>query len=231
MVTANVAIQVPPPRPAADIATRMAASLRNARRVTTPFPQLRLADFLPAGAVAALRALAFPPTRLEGGSGRRELHNDQRIYLDPAMQARHPVCADVARSLQDPRVVNAFEAAGAPISGGFLRLELAQDQEGFWLEPHTDLGVKMLSLLAPLPSGPEQADLGTDLYRRDGRWAARAPFEAGGAMAFVPGPDTWHGFERRPFPGVRRSLIVNYVTAEWRAREQLAFPDTPVRAV
>jgi hypothetical protein len=27
---------------------------------------------------------------------------------------------------------------------------------------------------------------------------------------------------------VRKSLIINYVTAEWRAREQLAYPDTPV---
>jgi hypothetical protein len=29
---------------------------------------------------------------------------------------------------------------------------------------------------------------------------------------------------------VRRSLIVNYVTNEWRAREQLAFPQEPVLA-
>jgi hypothetical protein len=27
---------------------------------------------------------------------------------------------------------------------------------------------------------------------------------------------------------VRKSLIVNYVTEEWRAREQLAYPDRPV---
>jgi hypothetical protein len=28
---------------------------------------------------------------------------------------------------------------------------------------------------------------------------------------------------------VRRSVIVNYVTADWRAGEQLAFPGEPVR--
>jgi len=27
---------------------------------------------------------------------------------------------------------------------------------------------------------------------------------------------------------VRKSVIVNYVTSEWRAKEQLAFPDAPV---
>ena len=27
---------------------------------------------------------------------------------------------------------------------------------------------------------------------------------------------------------VRKTLIINYVTADWRAREQLAYPETPV---
>ena len=30
--------------------------------------------------------------------------------------------------------------------------------------------------------------------------------------------------------GVRKSMIINYVTNEWRAREQLAFPDKPIAA-
>jgi hypothetical protein len=29
---------------------------------------------------------------------------------------------------------------------------------------------------------------------------------------------------------VRKSVIMNYVTDDWRAREQLAYPATPVRA-
>jgi hypothetical protein len=48
-------------------------------------------------------------------------------------------------------------------------------------------------------------------------------------MVFVPADNTWHGFERRPIEGVRKSVILNYVTAEWRAREQLSFPQAPVR--
>jgi hypothetical protein len=47
---------------------------------------------------------------------------------------------------------------------------------------------------------------------------------------FVPGADTWHGLARRTIEGVRRSIIMNYVTDDWRAREQLAYPTTPVRA-
>jgi hypothetical protein len=44
----------------------------------------------------------------------------------------------------------------------------------------------------------------------------------------VPSSTTYHGFERRPIDGVRKSIIINYVTDEWRAREQLAFPDRPI---
>jgi hypothetical protein len=56
-----------------------------------------------------------------------------------------------------------------------------------------------------------------------------SPFKRGAAMIFVPGDATWHDFEKRPIEGVRRSLILNYVTHEWRAREQLSYPDRAVR--
>ena len=44
-----------------------------------------------------------------------------------------------------------------------------------------------------------------------------------------PGSDTWHGFERRRILGLRRSLMLNYVGAEWRARQELCFPDRAVK--
>jgi hypothetical protein len=47
-------------------------------------------------------------------------------------------------------------------------------------------------------------------------------------MIFVPSNITYHGFEPRQINGVRKSIIVNYVTNDWRAREQLAYPNTPV---
>ena len=46
---------------------------------------------------------------------------------------------------------------------------------------------------------------------------------------FVPSDNTYHGFEKREIPRVRRTVIVNYVTQDWRAREQLAYPTIPVR--
>jgi hypothetical protein len=44
----------------------------------------------------------------------------------------------------------------------------------------------------------------------------------------VPSDISYHGFEPRQIEGVRKSIILNYVTDEWRAREQLAFPASPI---
>ena len=112
----------------------------------------------------------------------------------------------------------------------YVRVEYAQDIDGFWLKPHTDIGVKMFTMLIYMSDDPRHADLGTDIYADENTHVGRSPFEPNAAMIFVPSKNTWHGFEKRPIHGVRRSIIVNYVTNDWRAREQLAFPQTPVSA-
>ena len=61
-----------------------------------------------------------------------------------------------------------------------------------------------------------------------GRSLAQFLRRAGREVAFVPSGITYHGFEARRIEGVRKSVIINYVTNEWRAREQLAFPDKPI---
>ena len=110
-------------------------------------------------------------------------------------------------------------------------MEYAQDVDGFWLAPHTDLGVKRFTMLIYLnDSADDQLGLGTDLFCDDETWARQTPFDDNSALIFVPGANTWHGLRKRPIVGVRRSVIMNYVTDDWRAREQLAFPDAPVQA-
>ena len=121
------------------------------------------------------------------------------------------------------------QAFDAPIDDTFLRLEYALDIDGFWLEPHTDLGVKKFTCLIYLSDGPGHDTLGTDIYASKEEHVGRTPFIPNSAMVFVPSDRTWHGFEKRPIEGVRKSLILNYVTHDWRAREQLSYPTTPVR--
>jgi hypothetical protein len=209
----------------------LAAAFAAARSDEAPYRHWTVFPVFPVGLTERLQRLPFSPPDLHGVSGKRELHNDQRHYFDATNNARFGECAAVADAFQSPEVVSLIEAAtGANLSETYVRLEYAQDTDGFWLEPHTDLGVKRFTMLIYLADLHDQRDLGTDIYADPQTWAKRSPFIDNSALVFVPGLDTWHGVARRPIEGIRRSVIMNYVTDEWRARAQLAYPTIPVRA-
>ena len=211
-----------------ELADSLVRRLERASFHGRPFPNWRFTSLFPQRVAEALAGLPFNATPLGGVSGRRELHNEHRRYFAGHTLHEHAVAREVAEAFQSTRVVQALMLlTGALLLGAFLRIEYAVDLDGFWLEPHTDLGVKAFSLLIQLGS-PGQEDLGTDLYLGPGAWAERVPFAWNSALGFVPSARSWHGFEPRPIAGARRSLIVNYVTDAWRERGQLAFPDRPV---
>ncbi len=205
------------------------ASLEAAQHDTKPYNHWLLNDCVPAECVTAIRDLPFPAPSLDGVSGKRELHNATRRYFDTENQARYEVVRGVSDAFQSPQITSRIASRfGTDLSGSYLRIEYAQDINGFWLEPHTDLGVKLFTMLLYISDGPGHENLGTDIYDREKKHAGRSPFAPGGAMLFVPSDVTYHGFEPRPISGVRKSVIINYVTNEWRAREQLAFPEHPI---
>jgi hypothetical protein len=214
---------------AKEIVRHFLASAGRAPRHDKPYPHWFLDSCLPAGVVRDVTALPFPAPELGGVSGKRELHNNTRKYFDAENKRAFPVVAAVADAFQDQEMTGAIERKfGIDLKGSYLRIEYAQDIDGFWLEPHTDLGVKLFTLLLYLSDDESHKDLGTDIYDADKKHVGRSPFAANAAMIFVPSNNTFHGFEKRPIRGVRKSAIINYVTNEWRAREQLAFPEAPI---
>ncbi len=212
-----------------DVKAAVRASVAARASFDAPYRHYLVDGLFPPAVAEALADLPFAAPSLDGVSGKRELHNDTRRYFDAATMAEFPVVAKVAEALQAPDLIADLASAfDAPLDGTFLRLEYAQDIDGFWLEPHTDLGVKKFTCLIYLSTGPGHESLGTDIYASREQHFGCPPFLRNSAMIFVPGAGTWHGFEKRPIEGVRRSVILNYVTQDWRAREQLSFPDRPV---
>jgi hypothetical protein len=208
------------------IAASLLAAFDGATCRTVPFRHWLLERALPEHVRTALAELPFGPSVIGDTRGKRETHNATRRFVSPATRAAYSVCDELAAALQSPAVVAALAArTGAPLGGGFLRIEHCRDSDGFWLEPHTDIGAKLFTMLIYL--APDDATLGTDICDAAGNLVARAPFRSNTGLVFVPAHDTWHGFARRPIAGVRRSLIVNYVKDEWRARHELAYPDAP----
>ena len=211
------------------IIAALSQSITASTRKAEPYPHWNLARCLPASVAHDLAELPFPAPALGGVSGKRELHNATRKYFDVDNRRAFPVVEAFAQAFQAPAITGHIARHfGAHLGGTYLRLEYAQDTNGFWLEPHTDLGVKMFTMLLYLSSDPSHAGLGTDIYDGDKRHVGRSPFAANAAMVFVPSTNTYHGFEAREIAGIRKSIIINYVTHEWRAREQLSFPDIPI---
>lgn len=218
-----------PKSTAEDIVQSFIESIDSAKRSEQPYRNWSLAGCFPEDTVDDILVLPFEAPSLDGISGKRELHNNTRKYFDVDNRKRFPVCEAVAQAFQDKRVTSHIEKVfGTNLKGTYLRIEFAQDIDGFWLEPHTDLGVKSFTLLLYLSKDPSHKDLGTDIYDAEKRHVGRSSFASNAAMVFVPSNNTYHGFEKRPIKGVRTSLIINYVTNEWRAREQLAFPEAPI---
>lgn len=213
----------------AEIAATFASAVTHAAAMESPFRHWLLRAALPTPTVAAIEHLPIVPPRVAATLGKRETHNATRSYFSVENRARHPVCRAVAAAFQDRATVRTLtQLCGVPLAGGLLRIEYCQDTDGFWLEPHTDIGAKLITILIYLSDGPATAEWGTDLYDGAQAWVGRAPFGRARGLIFVPGQDTWHGFMARRIQGVRRSLIINYVKDEWRARHELSFPDTPV---
>lgn len=207
----------------------MLSSIESAKRTEQPYRHWFLEDCLPSDAAQQILDLPFAAPSLDGVSGKRELHNNTRTYFDVDNQKRFPVCDAFCQAFQGPEVVSRIsDYFGTNLKGSYLRVEYAQDTNGFWLEPHTDLGVKLFTMLLYMSPDASHTTLGTDIYDNEKKHVGRSPFKSNAAMVFVPSNITYHGFEPRPIEGVRKSVIINYVTNEWRAREQLAYPDRPL---
>ena len=210
----------------AEIAKTFLTSLHHAGQHHHPYRHWLLDHCLPEEIVDDITALPIQPAYIDDTHGRRETHNDSRIHFGEKYRTQHKVMDSLARVFQSRQVVDELEAVtGVRLAGTSLRIEYCQDTDGFWLEPHTDIGVKKFTMLIYLNREPEGADWGTDIYADKDTHVGRAPsgFDAG--LIFIPADNTWHGFEKRPMKGIRKSLIINYVGPEWRSRHELCFPE------
>lgn len=214
---------------AAAVMEKFGVCLDNSQAGTEPYPHWFLRDAFPDGICNAISALPFDPPLIEDTKGKRETHNATRTFFSVDNRARFDVCGAVAEALQDEATVRKIEnTCGIALGGNFLRIEYCQDTDGFWLEPHTDIDAKVFTMLVYLSTDPGSEKWGTDVLDEDFNIVATAPYEINCGLIFIPGANTWHGFQKRPIDGVRKSIIVNYVKNEWRARHELAYPDRPV---
>lgn len=207
------------------VAESFLTCLENARHEAWPFDYWLLENPLPAGFCDAIANLPFAPPRGAVFNGKRETNNDLRIYFTPENQAKYVVYRRVVEGFEDPRVRRTIEEkTGTDLSDARLRIEYCQDTKGFWLEPHTDILVKRFTMLVYLSDDPDLRGAGTDIHEGppDFRYVGSAPYGRNLGVIFIPGENTWHGVGHHPAKGIRKSIIINYVTSDWRDISELA---------
>jgi hypothetical protein len=213
------------PLAAGSAAGALLSSIACAEHKPEPYHHWLLSSTLPERICQGIVGLPFSPPADGVMDGRRESNNSARVYFSSAIQEKHPVCRELADAFKHPLVRDAIRArTGRDVSIGKVRIEYCQDVDGFWLEPHVDIPVKLFTMLVYLSREPELRDAGTDIYDAtpEHNRVGTAPCMWNAGLIFIPGHDTWHGFTPRTIRGVRKSIIVNYVTNDWRAVEELA---------
>jgi hypothetical protein len=220
-----------PPVPSVEaIAAQFCAALRGCTVADVPYRVWKLRDVFPIDLCTGILTLPVAPPVLGPTDGTRNTYNDSRCFITPSMRRKFPTCEALTQALQLPEVARLLaDTCGIAVEGSFLRMEYIQDLDGAWLEPHRDIPEKLFSMVIYLFIGPDAKDWGTDIYDSERRWVGRAEGVFNSATIFVAGPNTWHGFDRRPIIGVRRLMEINYARADWRDREQLADPEHPIR--
>jgi len=204
-------------------------ALINSECRSQPYPYWQLSGLFPGYILKQLQDLSLPHFDYNEGYGARNIYNKYRHYFDENNNQKYYACGVVAEAFQSEAIVSSLETFfQIKLSGSSLRIEFTQDTDGFWLKPHTDIGAKIFTMLIYLSDGPGHDLLGTDIYASPTEHVRSSVALPNHAMAFVPSDKTWHGFEKRPIQGTRKTAIVNYVTPDWRARHELAFPTTPV---
>ncbi len=213
-------------QPQSASSTHFLDCLDRANHVSSPYDYWLLSRVFPKPMLAALANLPFAPPEAPVFNGRRESNNSTRVYFTQENQNKHPVCRETAAIFSDPAVIAALQTkTNADLSKGLLRIEYCQDVDGFWLEPHLDISVKFFTMLVYLSDDPNLFDAGTDVYddTPEHKLVASAPYEPNAGLIFIPGKKTWHGFSKRPIHGLRKSIIINYVSPEWIAKGELAY--------
>tara|TARA_B100000902_G_C27039365_1_gene778538 strand:+ start:121 stop:804 length:684 start_codon:yes stop_codon:yes gene_type:complete len=199
-------------------------NLNNALSVKDPFNYWTFDKVLPKNLVDKFLKLPIDPPVINSYSGKRESNNMTRIFFNNENCKKHDCMEQIAEIFNSDGIISTLSLiCGKELSKGKLRIEYTLDTGDFWLEPHLDIKEKMLTFLIYLSSDSNTyaKDWGTTIYNKDLTFHSKAPYKQNTGFMFVPGEDTWHGVPKQYIFGVRRNLIINYVSSDWKSTKEL----------
>ena len=188
-----------------------------------PFKHWLFDDVLPKETINELLKLPLPAQVIENHTGKRESQNKTRIFFNEQCCNKYPVAKNIVHVFNHPSIIAQLSnICGRDLAKGKLRIEYTLDTGDFWLEPHRDIKEKLLTFLVYLSKDSSSSEWGTTIYNRDLSFHSKAPYKSNMGLMFMSGEDTWHGVPKLNIQGIRKNLIINYVTKDWKSNHELA---------
>jgi hypothetical protein len=187
----------------------------------TPFDHWIMTNTIPMHLLKYLQLIDKPTLRKYDKSGIRA-GSASTLFFDSLLLDSNPLLKELSTLFaHGPLLMSLQHVTETSLHDTHIRISLCRDYQEFWLSPHTDLSVKLVTIILYVSSPSSSSNLGTDLYDDHGQISYRVPFRTNSALVFKPSSLTLHGFERTPFDGERRTLVINYVTDGWNHLDQL----------
>ena len=202
---------------------KVSENLRKFASNHEPFKHWLFDGVLSEETIDELLKLPLPVPKIEKHTGKRESQNQTRIFLNKECCNKHSVAKNVANVFNHPSIISKLSnICGRDLTRGKLRIEYTLDTGDFWLEPHLDIKEKLVTFLIYLSKDPGSSEWGTTIYNRDLSFHSKAPYKSNMGLMFMAGEDTWHGVPKQNIQGIRKNLIINFVTKDWKSINELA---------
>ena len=202
---------------------KVSENLRKFASNHEPFKHWLFDGVLSEETIDELLKLPLPVPKIEKHTGKRESQNQTRVFLNKECCNKHSVAKNVANVFNHPSIISKLSnICGRDLTKGKLRIEYTLDTGDFWLEPHLDIKEKLVTFLIYLSKDPGSSEWGTTIYNRDLSFHSKAPYKSNMGLMFMAGEDTWHGVPKQNIQGIRKNLIINFVTKDWKSINELA---------
>ena len=210
--------------------TKLYESLSKANREDTPWEYFTIGQVLTQEQIQEIKRadidradVLHDGTRSGYKDGVAKQNDKFREYVTKENWRKYPELTNLIKELQSEPIremIAKMVGNDNNFEGSYVRLEVLNDTQGFWLKPHCDIPEKLISSLIYINDTAEDISLGTDLYNEQLELKHTVPFWHNFGYIFH-GPNKWHGMEKgKTIRTERRGIQINYVTFEtdWKVQ-------------
>ena len=206
------------------MSTRLFQSLSRATKHDTPWEYFTFGQALSPQQIEEIKnadiiksGILHDGTRSGYKDGIEKQNHKLREYVTNENRDKYPELVSFIKELQSKPIremIAKMVGNENNFEGSYVRLEVLNDTQGFWLKPHCDIPEKLISSLIYINDTAEDISLGTDLYNEQLELKHTVPFWHNFGYIFH-GPNKWHGMEKgKTIRTERRGIQINYVTFE-----------------